>query len=432
MVQEVIYMKNERLLLMILAVVQFSHIIDFMMIMPLGAQLMRVFDISPQAFSLIVTSYAITAAVACLISAMFIDRFDRKQVLLWGYIGFTIGTLACAFSTSYYMLLIARSITGIFGGVLSGIVLSIVGDVIPIERRGTAMGFIMMAFSVASVVGVPMGLFLASLYDWSMPFLIVGLIGCMFVFVIYYGVPSIKKHLENGVPSVQSFGVILNILKNTNQRRALFFSLIMMLGHFTIIPFIAPYMTLNIGFSELEISYIYLIGGLCTMITLPFFGRLSDRVGHQRVFMIMCTFTLIPIFMITHLPAVGIPLALVVTSTFFITASGRSVPAVTMITAVVTAKNRGSFMSVRNAVNEVSLGLSSLMAGLIVTENPVTKQLENYNYVGYLAMALSLLAVWLGSRLVMVKEEEQSKAVNDIERDVKDEEILDAEMVTNS
>ena len=206
----------------------------------------------------------------------------------------------------------------------------------------------------------------------------------------------------------------------------------MMLGHFTIIPFIAPYMTLNIGFSELEISYIYLIGGLCTMITLPFFGRLSDRVGHQRVFMIMCTFTLIPIFMITHLPAVGIPLALVVTSTFFITASGRSVPAVTMITAVVTAKNRGSFMSVRNAVNEVSLGLSSLMAGLIVTENPVTKQLENYNYVGYLAMALSLLAVWLGSRLVMVKEEEQSKAVNDIERDVKDEEILDAEMVTNS
>lgn len=422
-------MKNERLLLLILAIVQFSHIIDFMMIMPLGSQLMRVFDISPQQFSFIVTSYALAAAAVSIVSAMFIDRFDRKQVLFWSYIGFTIGTWACAFSTSYYMLLAARSLTGVFGGLLSGIVLSIVGDVIPIERRGAAMGLIMTAFAVASVLGVPAGLFLASIYDWSMPFMIVAGIGTLFIFVIHYGMPPIRKHLEDGVPPVQSFRVIINIFKNANQRKALWFSLIMMLGHFTIIPFIAPYMTANIGFSELEISYIYLIGGLCTMVALPIFGRLSDKHGHQKVFMIMCTLTLIPIFMITNLSDVGIPIALVVTSSFFITASGRSVPATTMITAVVTAKNRGSFMSVRNSVNEFSLGLSSFIAGAIIVENPTTGHLENYNLVGYLAMILSLYAVWVGSKLLLVKEEDTPENTDSLNTIIHDDEVLDIEMM---
>ena len=169
-------MKNERLLLLILAIVQFTHIIDFMIIMPLGSQFMSIFDITPKQFALIVSTYAFSAAFFGLISAMFIDRFDRKTALLFNYIGFTIGTLACSFAPDYYTLLAARCITGAFGGVLAALVLAIVGDVIPFERRGMAMGIVMTAFSVASVVGVPVGIYLAALYDWTVPFLAVGII----------------------------------------------------------------------------------------------------------------------------------------------------------------------------------------------------------------------------------------------------------------
>ena len=392
---------KEKLLLFILAVVQFSHILDFMIIMPLGSQFMRIFDISPRQFSLIVSAYAGSAFVMGLFSAMFIDRFDRKQVLFYTYIGFTIGTLACAIAPSYLVFLAARSITGAFGGILGALVLSIIGDTIPLKRRASAMGLVMTAFSVASVIGVPAGIYLAAKFSWRAPFLAVGAIAFVLTFFIFFFMPPLRKHLESGLVQRNPFRVMGNIFGDANQRLALFFTVILMLGHFTIIPFIAPYMQLNIGFSDYQVTYIYFIGGMLTVFLLPFFGRLADRHGHAKVFSISSLFALASIFAITNLPAVPMALALCATSSFFVVASGRNVPAMTMVTSVVRPENRGSFMSVRSSVQEMALALSSILAGLIITENG-DGSLGNYPYVGYIAIFMSLVAIALAWRLKLV------------------------------
>ncbi len=391
-------MRNEKVLLLILAVVQFTHIVDFMIIMPLGAQLMGLLDITPRQFSWIVGAYAVSACFSGLISAMFIDRFDRKKALLGAYLGFTIGTLACALANSFEFFLIARSVAGAFGGILGALVLAVVGDVIPFERRSSAMGLVMTAFSVASVVGVPAGIYLAAEYTWHMPFLVIGGISFLSTIVILVLFPSLTDHMEEAADRPGPIQTLTQIFNNSNQTGALFFSIILMLGHFSIIPFIAPYMQLNVGFNDHQVAYIYTVGGVLTVFLLPFFGRLADRFGNPEVFTIASFFALFSIFAVTNIPHVSIVIALCVTSSFFVVASGRNVPATTMVTSVVQPKNRGSFMSVRASFNQMALAIGSFMAGMIVTENP-DGSLANYQYVGYIAIVMSILAVVIAWRL---------------------------------
>ncbi|TXB61584.1 MFS transporter [Phaeodactylibacter luteus] len=393
---------NEKLLLFLLAVVQFTHIIDFMIIMPLGKQFMQLFDITPQQFSVIVSSYALSAFAVGFFGAMFIDRFDRKKALLFTYLGFTLGTFACGLTENYYLFLAARSITGAFGGLLSALVLAIIGDTIPLKRRGQAMGFVMTAFSAASVVGVPAGLYLAATFNWRAPFLTIGAIAAIFVVLIAVFLPKLNSHLRGSNIQRNPVKIMGNIFRDSNQRAALLFTTILMLGHFTIIPFIAPYMQLNIGFSDHEVTYIYAVGGTLTVFLLPFFGRLADRFGHARVFTLASVGALASIFAITNLNTTSMAIALCATSSFFVVASGRNVPATTMVTSVVRPESRGSFMSVRTSVNQMAMGLASFMAGLIVTANP-DGSLSNYQYAGYIAIGMSLLAVVLAWRLKLVE-----------------------------
>lgn len=391
-------MNKERLLLLLLAITQFTHIVDFMIVMPLGAQFMEIFDINASQFSWIVSVYALSAGIMGLLGAMFIDQYDRKKVLLACYLGFTLGTFACSFASSFIFFLIARAFTGLFGGVLGALVLAIVADITPLERRGQAVGLIMTAFSVASVVGVPISLWLAAYFNWQAPFIVVGSIAAIMMLLLFRLMPSMTKHLQNDQPKQSPVKALQNIAQDKNQVRALFFSFILILGHFTIIPFIAPYMELNIGFTKFEIPYIYFVGGLLTAVLLPLAGRLSDKYGHIRIFIISSFFALFSIYAITNLPPVSITIALLVTSSYFIASSGRNVPATTMVTAVVRSENRASFMSVRASVNEFALFIGSLIAGAII----VTKEdgsLLNYEYVGYVAIIMSILAVIISRQL---------------------------------
>ena len=426
-------MSQEKKLLLILAAVQFSHIIDFMIIMPLGKTIMEVFDITPGQFAWVVSAYAGAALTGNLISTAFIDRFDRRSALLLLFAGFTVGTLACAFAPSYGILLVLRSLTGIFGGTLGALVLAIVGDVIPLERRASAMGWVMTAFSAASVIGVPSGIWIASEYGWSAPFIVTAAVAATFWVLAYSFVPSLRGHLEEGArPQVQYGGgramadalnetdipprfetvampgglrgalePFKKIFSDGNQRAALLFTLALMLGHFTIIPFIAPYMQINIGFTDKQVSLVYLIGGTLTVVLLPLFGKLADRYGRLRIFTLASAFALVSIYMLTNLATDSIAYGLLITSSFFVVASGRSVPATTMITSVVRPENRGSFMSIRQSVNEAALFGSTVVAGFIITEGE-GGYLEGYNYLGYFTMFMSVVAIAAASRLKAV------------------------------
>lgn len=395
--------RKETILLLTLALIQFTHVMDFMIIMPLGNQLMKLFQIGPQQFGFIVSAYTITAGIVGFTGAFFVDNFDRKKILTVCYTGFLVGTLACAFAPNYEFMLLARILTGAFGGLLSTIILSIVGDAIPFERRASAMGVVTAGFSLASVFGVPFGNFLATTYSWHAPFFFIAGFGVIVNLFIFRFVPLMSDHIQDKSRRPDLIGVIKRLGKNMNQRRALLLMSLLMLSQFSIIPFIAAYMEKNVGFSQLQVTYIYLFGGLCTVFTSPLIGRLADKIGKQKVYAIFASLAVIPLFLITNLSPWPIWAVLIVTSFFFIVISGRVVPAMAMITSTAIPQNRGSFMSFNSSVQQLSAGIAAFISGAIVTENSAG-QLVNYNIVGYLAIAACLVSIWAAFRIVSAEE----------------------------
>ena len=394
-------MQKEKALLWTLAAINFIHIVDFMILMPLGPQLMRIFDIGPSEFSLLVSSYTFSAGISSFFGAFFLDRFDRKKILVWVYVGFTIGTLGCALSPSYGILLAARVLSGVFGGLTSALILAIIGDVIPNERRGRAMGLVMAAFSFASVMGVPIGLFLASLSSWHTPFYILAGLAILSFGMIFKFIPPINEHLGKEIKRPRPMEVISRVTSNSNQMRAIGLSVMMMFGQFMIIPFLSPYNVANVGFTEMQLTYVYIAGGAFTIFTSPWVGKLSDRHGKLRIFTIFMLLNLIPIGIITHLGITPIPLVLMVTTLFFVTSNGRYVPAAAIITGTAKAENRGSFLSFNSAVQQMAAGFASFGAGIIIGENELG-QLTNFNIVGYLAIFFSVLCIPLARRVKVV------------------------------
>ena len=387
-----------------------------MIIMPLGNQLMKLFQIEPRQFGYIVGAYTITAGIVGFAGAFFVDDFDRKKLLLTCYIGFLIGTLACGFAPTYIAMLGARILTGIFGGVLGTLVLSIVGDAIPAERRATAMGIVTSGFSLAAVFGVPFGNYLAHAFSWHAPFHFIAGIGTFIIIAILVFIPKMDEHIRNKSIRPDPISVLKNLWENSNQRKALLLMSLLMLSQFTIIPFIAPYMEKNVGFSQMQVTYIYLFGGLCTVFTAPLIGRLADKIGKHKVFRIFGILVIIPIFLITNMYVLPIEIVLIVTSFFFIVINGRVVPAIALITGTTKPQSRGSFMSFNSSVQQLSAGLASFISGAIITQN-AGGELINYEVIGYIAVIACLGSIWAAGRIksaeqyeIDIQKEKETKA----------------------
>ena len=392
--------KNERIILFQLAALNFTHIIDFMIMMPLGNHLITYFNISGQKFSILLAAYSISACISSFIASFFVDNFDRKKVLLFGYAGFLIGTFLCGLAPSANMLLLARILAGLFGGLIGAQVMSIVADIFPYERRGSAMGYLMTAFSVASIVGVPLGLLLADLFSWHAPFLLVAFLGILLIPFLLRYIPSMTNHLVNkSTGYTSSFDRFKHIFSVKMQVNGLLLSAFLMLGHFLIIPFITPYMEFNVGFERSQIKYIYVVGGLVTLFTAPLVGRFADKYGKLRVFTITAFLSLIPVLIITNMPVIPFYYVLIVTGFWFIVANGRNIASSTMVSNVVLTENRGSFMSINSSLQQLFTGLASLIAGFIVVTKKPNPQLLHYSWVGYLSLLVIVFCIFLARRL---------------------------------
>lgn len=392
------FSRQEKIILLILASLQFSHILDFVIMMPLGPQLMRTFGLSAQEFSFLISSYLFTGTISGVISALFIDKYDRKKSLMFFYLGFALGTLGCTIAPNYITLLIMRSIAGLFGGVLASIVLSIASDSIDVSKRGAAMGIIMSSFSVASTFGIPFGLYLANAINWHAPFSFLGLFSLIMTGAIYYFLPPMRDHLKGPHQSKGVFESWAHIAKDSNQLTTLAFMSALMLGQFTIIPFLSPSLVANAGLSEAHLPFVYLVGGLVSMVTSPTTGFFVDKIGKKKVGIIGLLLSVVPIYLITHLTSLPTVQILIFSSSFFFVMSLRMVPAMSISSTVVSPKYRGSFMSVLSSVQSFSNAIASYVAGLIVIRTP-TGQLENYTTVGWLAIGFTLLAAFLLYRI---------------------------------
>jgi predicted MFS family arabinose efflux permease len=386
--------RKEWLLILVLSAVQFTHILDFVIMMPLGPQFKKDLHLSDQWFGFLVSAYAFSAALAGLLAAWFIDRFDRKRALLGLYAGFTLGTLCCAAAPNYAFLLAARALTGAFGGVVAACILAIVGDAFPGMRRGRAMGAIMSAFSVAAIVGIPAGLYLANLLNWRAPFAALACLGAAVLVLVGFVLPSMRGHLERGRSRVNLWTIFLE----PTHLRAYLLTTALVLSSFMIAPYLASYLVSNTGRTEAELPYVYFCGGLATLVTMTYFGWLSDRFGKLTIFRWLALSTLATILLVTNLPVVELATTLTISTLFMVVSSGRMVPAMALITASSAPGNRGSFLSVNASVQQAGAGLAAVLGGLVLGQGP-NGEMTGFPIVGGLACVATVLSIWLAGRL---------------------------------
>lgn len=391
---------SERTLLLLLACVQFTHIMDFMVIMPLGPQLMRELDISAAAFGNIISAFALTAGVVGLAMAPFADRFDRRKLLLFCYAGFTLGTLACGLSTTPGMLMASRALCGAFGGVSSATIMTIVSDVVPAERRARGMGIIMTAFSAAAALGVPLGLKLAQVWKWEAPFLVIAGMAAIVWVVLFRVLPPVRGHLDReGRDHRKDF---LLLLKDRNAWTGIVLMMVCVMGHFTVIPYLSPYLVGNVGLEEKNLFLVYLVGGAVTIFTGPYVGRLADRHGRFRMFVLLILCACAIIFHISTSGPLPLWHILVNSAIFFIFASGRFIPAQATISLAVPSTRRGAYMSLVSCARDLASGATAAIGGMVVVKG-ADGSMQHFDRLGFIAITISLFSL-LVFRLVKVAE----------------------------
>ena len=394
---------RELAILLTLAAVQFTHIVDFMIVMPLGPQLMRLLDVGPQPFSLLVAAYMLAAAASGFVAAFRIDRYDRKRALLALYGGFIVATALCGLAPSYPLLLLARFGAGVFGGVMTSLVLAIVADLVPYARRASATAIVAASFSLAAVAGVPLALWLASVGSWRLPFLLLAALSIAFALAAMRLLPPLAGHLaahQRRHPLEQ----LRLIFGGANHRRAFGLTLMLMFAGFTVIPFIPSYLVANVGISERDLAVVYFAGGATTLVTLQVIGRLADRYGKKRVFSLVAFISVVPIVIVTHMPPLPLASVLPLAVLSFVFVTGRFGPAMALVTAAAAPPLRGSFMSFNGSIQQLGSALAAFAAGMIVGR-AADGSLTRFGAVGWLAVACTLACVWLASRVRIVGDD---------------------------
>lgn len=387
---------RESVILFTLAAIQFIGIVDFMIVMPLGPQLLADLGIDARRFSWVVSAYTLAAGVAGFLAAPWLDRVPRKTAYLVFSIGLLAGTAACGLAPTYPLLLAARCVTGGFGGVLGGLALAIVADVFPGERRGRATGTLMLAFAVASVAGVPLGIVLGTRLGWQAPFFTLTALGLPLVALAAWALPPLDAHVDG--TRRHPLAHLLDTLTLPAHRRGFALIALLMVGAFAVIPFISTAFVANVGVTEAQLPAVFIAGGLLTLVTTPLAGRLVDRFGPLAVFRGIVPLSAAMMLVLTHLPAVGIAVAAPVAAVLMATNAGRMVTAMALITSSIEPRRRGSFMSANSAVQHIASGLGATLGGMIVAGG-AGEPLRHFGTVGFLAAGATVASLWLAARI---------------------------------
>lgn len=387
--------RSERAMLLILSGIQFCHVLDFMIMMPLGPFLIRALGISTHEFALLVASYSFSASIAGLLIAPVVDRFERKRFLLVIFLAFALATLACSLSPGYGVLLVARGLAGVFGGMMGALVHTMVADAIPIERRARATGFVATAFSVSSIAGVPLSLLLADALGWQAPFLLITVISGALIWFGFKALPDFRAHLDVR-REVRAMHQMLRVAIEPNHLAAMLLTCLVILGGFTVIPYITLYAISNVGIAGDEVPLIYFLGGAATLITARLIGALADRFGKILVFRIVAIGACLPVLLVTNIGPLSLVVYLAITTLFFILVSGRMVPLLAIVGAAVKPQERGTFLSLNATVQSMAMGLASMVGGLFITQTP-GGEISGYGWVGLVAACFNVMAaLWVG------------------------------------
>ncbi len=394
-------MKNEKLILYLITFMWFCAIVDFLLMLPLGTAFMKLYNITPQQYSMLIAAFSLAGFLSSFTASLYVDKLDRKVVFITAFGMFAVGTTLCSFATTFELMLFSRFFTGLFGGLLGGVSTAIISDIVPYERRGKAMGILNLGFGVASIVGIPFSIFIYKHSDIFWPFRLVGILSFVTLIPAYFILPSLTGHINK---DTKTFAEITEILKNRNLQKALLFAFLLVLGHFMFISFINPYLIDNLGFKEEDTMWMYIVGGISVSLTSPRMGKFIDTLGKLKSFRILILLSFIPILVISHLQSASIMLALFICAFMFIFNSGRMIAAMTLITGAPTEEQRGKFLVIRSSFIELSEGAAALIGGMILTQDAVTHRLSNYNVVGYVAVGIGIICIYLAQKIEVNEE----------------------------
>ncbi len=382
----------------ILALTQFTVVLDFMVMSPLGDLLMKDFKVKPDQFGIVVSSYALAAGLSGFLTAGFADRFDRKRLLVFFYSGFILGTLFCGMAESYNQLVLARILTGVFGGVMSSISMAIVADIFSLEQRGRVMGFMQMGFGLSQIVGIPLSLFIADMYHWQTPFyLIVGLSVGMLL-AILLALKPINAHLalkrENS-----AFKHLLATIKNRNYRIGFMATAFMSLGGYFMMPWGSAFAVNNVGISQKELPLLFMIVGISTFMIMPLIGILADKINKFQLFMIASLMMIGSVLVYVHLGETSLFVLIVVNIFMMGGIMARMVPSQALTTSVPEAKDRGAFMSINASLQQMAGGVAAMIGGKIVRQYSPSAPLMNFDLLGYVVIAVIIINIYLTYRV---------------------------------
>lgn len=384
----------EKVVILLLSLTQFSVILDFMVMAPLGDLLQKSLYLKPSTFGLIVSAYAFSAGASGLLTAGFADRFDRKKILLFFYIGFIIGTFFCGIANSFYTLFFARIFTGIFGGVIGSISLAIITDLFGLEKRGRAMGFMQMGFGASQVLGIPIGLYLANKWGWEAPFLLIVAFAILVAVALLFYLKPVTEHL-NQQTSQNALQHFWKTLSKKQYTLGFITTAFLSIGGFMMMPYGTIFAVNNVGVQSEQLPFLFMASGLTSLFIMPIVGKLSDQWSKIKLFTLASIGMIIIGLVYTNLSTTPFYIVLIINMLLMTIIMSRMVPSSTLISAVPEMHDRGAFMSINSSLQQMAGGFAAIIAGMIVTQANENAPLENYNIVGYVVCCVTVVTIIL-------------------------------------
>jgi predicted MFS family arabinose efflux permease len=393
----------QKLVITLLAIMQFTVVLDFMVLNPLGDILMKSLDLTPVRFGLVVSSYAISAGVSGIFAAGFADKFDRKKLLLFFYAGFILGTFCCAMADSFAVLLAARIVTGLFGGVIGSISMAIITDLFAIDQRGRVMGFVQMSFAASQILGIPIGLFFADIWGWHSSFLMIVVLALVTALVIFFRLKPVNAHLKLQLDKSPLLH-LWHTLTNKHYQIGFVATAFLSVGGFMLMPFGSAFLINNIGIHQEQLKLLFMLTGFSSVIVMPIVGKLSDKYDKFLLFTCGSVLSIIMITIYTNLSITPLWEIIAINMVLFMGIMSRMVPVMALSSAVPEARDRGAYMSVNSSLQQMAGGLAALCAGLIVVQKTKTSPLEHYGTLGFVVSGVVVVCLFLVYRVsVLVK-----------------------------
>lgn len=397
------FSRKQIIAIILLATIPFTVVLDFMILSPLGDILMKSMRMSPQQFGTAVSSYAFSAGISGFLSASYADRFDRKKLLLFFYVGFIVGTFFCGMANSYSMLVLARIVTGIFGGVIGSISMAIITDLFELNQRGRAMSFVQMAFAASQILGIPVGLKLATLFNWHASFYMIVILSLMVFSGVLLLLPAVKDHLRLQ-KNQRAIDHLINTIKKRNYRIGFLATGFLAIGGYMIMPFTSTFLINNVGITNDQLIMVFMITGVSSMIVMPLVGKLADSLSKYRVFLYGSIMASIMAVIYTNLGITPLWLVITINILLFAGIMGRAVPAVALNSALPEASDRGAYMSINASLQQLAGGIGAFLAGHIVVQKGKHLPLEHFNTLGYIMILIITLCAVLVYRVHRIIE----------------------------